>query len=316
MASVDLVYTWVDDKVPGYAELLGRYASSANDINPNRTRDNLDLLRYSLRSVSRYAPWIRNIFLFSMRGQVPSWLNRQHPRLRVIHHDQVMDKAYLPTFNSFAICSYLSQLPGVSKPFLFMEDDMLFRGPTSPADFLSADGRIRVFTRRAGTWQQNKMHAEISPWNGAKIQADRLLNARFSPKKNPRIVGHLPLMIDPDLWQDMLDEWPAQTLALRCSRFRSASNFPPEYLYPYYAFYRGKAVVESAWRTWHKYYYFPLENWRLHAFLNMRMVDFFGPSYLTLNDNFGAHPHPGVVAHVQKKLERWYPEPSPFENAS
>ena len=316
MAPVDLVYTWVDDTLPGYAEQMGRYAKSDNDKNPNRTRDNLELLRYSLRSVTRYAPWISNIILFSMRAQVPSWLNTQHPRLRVIHHDQVMDQAYLPTFNSFAIYTYLSQLPDVSNPFLFMEDDMLFRGPTMPADFLSEDGRIRVFPRLARALHQDKVHGEISPWNAAKIQANRLLDARFPSRKRPRVVSHVPLMIYPDLWQDMLDEWPAETMAIRTSRFRSASNFPPEYLYPYYAFYRGKAVVESTWRTWHKYYYFPLENWRFHAWVNTQMVDFFSPSYLTLNDNFGAHPHPGVVSHVQKALERWYPEPSPFEIAS
>ncbi len=54
-AKIDVVYTWVDGAAPGYAELLGRYAQSGHDLNPNRYRDNLDLLKYSLRSLERYA---------------------------------------------------------------------------------------------------------------------------------------------------------------------------------------------------------------------------------------------------------------------
>ena len=48
---IDVVYTWVDDTFPGYAEELARHAGKPADRNPNRTRDNLDLLRYSLRSL-------------------------------------------------------------------------------------------------------------------------------------------------------------------------------------------------------------------------------------------------------------------------
>ncbi|MBW2698592.1 MAG: hypothetical protein JRE70_19065, partial [Deltaproteobacteria bacterium] len=45
---VDVVYTWVDGTWPGYPELLNQYSDKQQDLNPNRYRDNLDILKYSI----------------------------------------------------------------------------------------------------------------------------------------------------------------------------------------------------------------------------------------------------------------------------
>lgn len=55
-----------------------------SDVSPNRFADN-DELRFSLRSLEMYAPWIRNIYLVT-NGQVPYWLNVSHPRIKIIKH--------------------------------------------------------------------------------------------------------------------------------------------------------------------------------------------------------------------------------------
>ena len=43
-------------------------------------------LRYSLRSVEKYAPWVRHVFIVT-NGQIPYWLNLDSPRLTVVTHD-------------------------------------------------------------------------------------------------------------------------------------------------------------------------------------------------------------------------------------
>jgi hypothetical protein len=313
---IDLVYTWVDDTWPGYADLLRQHARKDQDTNPNRTRDNLELLRYSLRSVARFAPWIRNIYLFTLRPQVPRWLNTDNPRVRVIHHDEVMDPAHRPNFNSFAIFTHLHRLPGLSSPFLFLEDDMLFHAPMTPGDFLAPDGRMRVFPRLARTAPaENWQRTDISPWNAALAHANRLLDARYGPASR-RAVSHAPLMIHPEWWAEMLDQWPEVIEQTRASRFRSIGNVPPEYLYPYFALAQGRAVAEPAWRTWRDYFYFPLENWPIHARALTAFIDLMQPKFMTLNDNFGPRPHPDVVAHIRATLNRWLPDPSPFERTA
>ena len=56
----------------------------SESVRRNRFADN-DELRYSLRSLERFAPWIRNVFLVT-NGQIPRWLNVEHPRLRIVQH--------------------------------------------------------------------------------------------------------------------------------------------------------------------------------------------------------------------------------------
>ncbi|MBI5330537.1 MAG: stealth conserved region 3 domain-containing protein [Betaproteobacteria bacterium] len=316
MSGIDLAYTWVDDAFPGYAAQLGQYARKQQDSNPNRTRDNLELLRYSLRSVARYAPWVRNIYLFTMRPQVPAWLDAAHPRVRIVHHDELMDPAHLPTFNSFALYTHLHRLPGISSPFLFLEDDMLFRAPVTPQDFWTPDGRLRVFPRYTRTAPpEHAQRTDLSPWNAALARANQLLDARFGPARR-RAINHAPLPIDPELWREMLETWPEVTEHTRASRFRSLGNVPPEYLYAHYALLRGRAVAHPARRTWRDVFYFPLENWPLHARLQTALIDRLQPKCMNLNDNFGPHPHPGVAAHLRATLRRWYPEPGPWEIAA
>jgi hypothetical protein len=45
-------------------------------------------LRYSLRSVEKYAPWVRNIYIVT-NGQIPYWLDLSHPRIRCAHSARV-----------------------------------------------------------------------------------------------------------------------------------------------------------------------------------------------------------------------------------
>ena len=55
--AVDLVYAWVDGDDPDLQTDMRRYASLSGDLNPERTRDLYDLLRYSHRSLPMCA-WL------------------------------------------------------------------------------------------------------------------------------------------------------------------------------------------------------------------------------------------------------------------
>jgi hypothetical protein len=70
------------------------------DISPNRFQDN-DELKYSFRSLEKYAQWIRNVYLVT-NGQIPSWLNLSHPQIRLITHKELFINRtnHLPTFSS------------------------------------------------------------------------------------------------------------------------------------------------------------------------------------------------------------------------
>ena len=66
--SIDLVYLWVDGNDPKWQAkrnaFFGRKVENSSS-NFNGRYVNSDELKYSLRSVERYAPWIRKIFIVS-----------------------------------------------------------------------------------------------------------------------------------------------------------------------------------------------------------------------------------------------------------
>ncbi|EDO40260.1 predicted protein [Nematostella vectensis] len=104
------------------------------EISANRFADNQEL-KYSLRSVEKYTPWVRNIYIVT-NGQIPSWLDLDNPRVKIITHEEIfMNKSHLPTFSSPAIESNIFRIPGLSKKFIYMNDDVMFGDAVWPDDF-------------------------------------------------------------------------------------------------------------------------------------------------------------------------------------
>eukprot|EP00020_Sapocribrum_chincoteaguense_P004853 CAMPEP_0170737504 /NCGR_PEP_ID=MMETSP0437-20130122/4160_1 /TAXON_ID=0 /ORGANISM="Sexangularia sp." /LENGTH=884 /DNA_ID=CAMNT_0011075891 /DNA_START=61 /DNA_END=2715 /DNA_ORIENTATION=+ len=160
--AIDVVYTWVNGSDPRHRAALAAAQAAADssaaassdgepsehasdESKPFRFMDNEEL-RYSLRSVEQYAPWVRHIFIVT-NGQVPYWLNLDHPGVTVVSHDEIFpNRSHLPTFSSPAIESHLHRIPGLSSRFLYLNDDVMFGAPVWPDDFVSrADGyKVRL----------------------------------------------------------------------------------------------------------------------------------------------------------------------------
>src|SRR5262249_54564016 len=109
LAPLDAVYTWVDDRDAAHRAKRLHWANQEFDseadvesASEHCFRD-LGLFKCSLRSIERFAPWLRRIYVVT-DDQWPSWLNEQHPKVtRVEHRDIFLDAGQLPTFNSHAI---------------------------------------------------------------------------------------------------------------------------------------------------------------------------------------------------------------------
>lgn len=311
---IDIVYTWVDDSQPGYRNQLQRYASLPIDSNPNRTRDNLDILKYSLRSVEQYLDWHGDIYLFTCKPQIPSWIALDNPKLHVIHHDDVIRQDYLPTFNSFCIVSHLHEIKGLSDRFLYIEDDMLFGNHTTQGDFISSicDKHL-VYPRITPTTPAGmKDVAKQSPWDMTQAYCNHLLNESFGEKRRCSI-NRIPLLIEKKSWNEMIEKWSDGFMHTRNSRFRSLYNIAPEYLYPYYMLYTGRAKMTRLRQTYRKTFYLGLENNRLLALAGLALLRRIRPSMYCLNDNFGDEPDQYVVSITRKFLEEYYPDKSSFE---
>ncbi|GAB5363523.1 hypothetical protein AAMO2058_000890500 [Amorphochlora amoebiformis] len=161
--TIDVVYTWVNGSdprlqaelreykrrlgIPSADELISSNNSTKADGakgNSNRYRDNQEL-RYSLRSIWRFAPWVRKIFIVT-NYQVPYWLNIDHPKIEVVtHHTIFSNKSHLPVFSSPAIESHLHQIPGLAKKFIYFNDDVMLGNTIWPSDFYTNTKGQKVY---------------------------------------------------------------------------------------------------------------------------------------------------------------------------
>ena len=90
-----------------------------------------DELRFSLRSLEQFAPWINHVWIVTA-DQRPRWLTPDHPWVSVVSHRDIFpDPDALPTFNSHAIEACLHRIPGLAEHFLYLNDDMLLGRPVS-----------------------------------------------------------------------------------------------------------------------------------------------------------------------------------------
>lgn len=138
---IDLVYTWVDSSDENWQKKKAEF-EKANGLKPDklvsRYRDN-DELKYSLRSVEKYVPWINHIYIIT-DNQIPKWLNTNNPKITIVDHSEIMPKEALPTFNSMAIEYCMHKIPNLSEYFLYANDDMYFADFVAPDFFYKNDG--------------------------------------------------------------------------------------------------------------------------------------------------------------------------------
>lgn len=147
---VDVVYTWVDGEDPAWnaarEERLAQLTGTAltREASGRARFMSRDELRYSMRSLHLFAPWVRHIHLVTA-GQVPGWLDTSHPQVTVVDHRDILPADALPTFNSHAIETALHRVPDLAEHFVYFNDDMLLGRPLRPEAFFSSAGLFATF---------------------------------------------------------------------------------------------------------------------------------------------------------------------------
>ncbi|NHB85135.1 hypothetical protein G7085_12315 [Tessaracoccus sp. HDW20] len=99
-----------------------------------------DELKYSLRSLDYFAPWLRRIYIVT-DGQVPDWLDMLNPRIRIVDHKEIFRSTeYLPSFNSNSIISNLHHIEGLAEHYIYVNDDVFLGRWMRPQRFFLGSG--------------------------------------------------------------------------------------------------------------------------------------------------------------------------------
>lgn len=144
---IDLVYLWCDMNDERWNERRKKEVEKWRDTIKLVEEESVaryqshDELRYSLRSVEMYAPWIRDIFIVVCDyATLPSWLNISNPRLHIVRHSEIIPAEYLPCYNSVTIEHFISRIPDLAEHFLYANDDMFFFDSVTSYFFFDDNG--------------------------------------------------------------------------------------------------------------------------------------------------------------------------------
>lgn len=131
---IDFVVTWVNGNDSRWRAEKDKYTVDLTKGNTDARYRDWDQFRFWFRSVEKYAPWVRYIYLITY-GHVPEWLNLNHPKLKVITHREYIPHKYLPTFNSIPIELNIYHIQELSEHFVYFNDDVYLARPLLPEDF-------------------------------------------------------------------------------------------------------------------------------------------------------------------------------------
>jgi len=135
---IDAVVTWVDSTDPAwirsYEETLGEPFKKSVRFTGENTDPETEL-KVCLKLLKKNLPWLRNTYVLTKEGQVPSCLTDEI----VVHH---RDVGLGPVFNSLAIESCLHKIPRLSEKFVYFNDDIFVINPLSPTDLFDGDKPI------------------------------------------------------------------------------------------------------------------------------------------------------------------------------
>ncbi|MDJ1113331.1 stealth family protein [Microbacterium dauci] len=308
---IDMVFSWVDGSSTDFqrqrAARMSEYVVGEGDDGPARFR-HVDELRYALRSVHMYAPWVRRIFI-ATDSPAPAWL-LDHPKVTIVRSEEFFaDTSVLPTHNSHAVEAQLHRIDGLAEHFLYSNDDMFFGRSVSPDLFFSPGG-VSSFVEceiRIGTGPNRTAR---SGHDNALRNNRALLSERFG-RTIVRDLEHCAAPLRRSIMFELEQEFPEQIASTAASRFRSATDVSvTNCLYHYYAQFTGRAIASTAPRV--RYF----QTTQAASLRRMeRLADRTDVDMFCLNDG-GDHevPEPVRVRAVTGLLERLFPIRAPWEN--
>lgn len=138
MEKIDFVVTWVDGSDPEWIKEKAKYSGQLLNGNEAERFRNWDQLKYWFRGVEKYAPWVNKIHFITC-GHVPPWLNLDHPKLNWVRHEDYIPEEYLPVFSSNPIELNMHRIEGLSKKFVYFNDDFFLIDKVEPTDFFRGE---------------------------------------------------------------------------------------------------------------------------------------------------------------------------------
>ena len=139
---IDLVYLWCDGSDAKFTQQKRECMQQCGA----KLRENADCryiqtdeLKFSLRSVDMYMPWIHHIYIVT-NNQIPKWFS-PHEKITIVDHSEILPDTARPCFNSQALECCMHKIPNLAEHFIYANDDTFVGRKISPSFFFDRMAR-------------------------------------------------------------------------------------------------------------------------------------------------------------------------------
>lgn len=249
---VDVVFTWVNHDDPAWRALYAE-ATSGQDAASDAKADAMSLsrffnreeLRYAIRSVEQYLPWVQRIFVLSNCAP-PEWLSSSD-RIRWVRHDAVIPVRHLPTFNSHAIEASLHLIPDLSETFLYFNDDFFINAPLPREAFFAPNDVPNANLEAYGVVNGDPEETDKDHLNAARNGVALLQDSLGATPT--RLHKHAPYALRKSFLFEIEKHYRDAIECTRAATFRSLSDVSvASFLFHHYAYATGRGT-QTAYPT-------------------------------------------------------------------
>ncbi|MDE7110414.1 MAG: Stealth CR1 domain-containing protein [Muribaculaceae bacterium] len=257
---IDAVLLWVDGSDPEFRrrkdEVLGRDSRlTADEVGGDTRYAALGELSWSVASINRFMPWIRRIFIVTDR-QDPTpqlRLTMEHFEnpipVEVVDHSVIyrgMDDL-IPVFNSLSIETLIWRIPGLSRRYIYFNDDMFVMAPMKPEDWFDGD-RLIVHGRRlplivAQVAEKFRRGRDGKPAQGFKTPM--IATAKLLGTRHFVYYYHSPLAQDRELLERFFESHKDAMRANAAPKFRESQQFSTHVLCTMLAEREGRLRIDN-----------------------------------------------------------------------
>lgn len=331
---IDIVYTWVDGSDPVWNEkrinkLREIQNISSEDSNKARFMDNQEL-RYSLRSISKFAPWVNKIYIVT-DNQSPTWLDTSHPKIKIVDHKDIFpSESYLPNFSSCAIEAQIQNIADLSEYFIYFNDDMFLGSPTIPEYFFDNEGGPKVFVSEIFPLRKKKSfdikyraHSKRNSHHNQIINTRKLLRDKFE-KSIYYNIRHGIIPLRKSILKEIGNIFEKEIQVTSKKSFRNQDDIIIFYLFGFYSIMtkKGKAKYLKSIGSKEPLINFSklFKNKFTFGFVNLdsnnvlqHLENFlmYKPLIMCLNQTPDTSEE--KLNYLKEFLEKYYPEKCPFE---
>ena len=227
MKDIDYVITYVDGSDPVWQKEYEKVSGKKINAEKSERFRSWDNLRYNLRAVEKYLPFIRTVHLVvSGPSQVPDWVDTNV--VHVVYHKDFIPEKFLPVFCSTAIEMFLGFIPGLSEQFIYANDDTFVGKPCKETDFFVDGMPVLNYDVQRSKYNFGSQY-EVQLSNSFRLAQ----KASGKPVKGKKCVP--PHSMNPMTVSSYEKVWDAVGPDIRkeVTKFREDSNYN-QYLFSFY----------------------------------------------------------------------------------